>query len=173
MTKISRKWLILEHYIQTAECVFGETTLRVWKPKTMGKLPAYSMREMMDDCYQRTVYYEGKNQKATWGRENPDWGLWDAQVATYFDPRRKTLDIYICSLLMRPFSEKAREHYGERMGLEPMDRLLLMWDSRQFDAEGNYPPALRGGINYEGSPYTYEDLFHVIDEKRDIEDSSK
>jgi len=41
-------------------------------------------------------------------------------------------------LLIRPYSEEALNHYGERMGLSVWKRLLLMWDSRQFDAEGGY-----------------------------------
>jgi len=43
-------------------------------------------------------------------------------------------------LLIRPYSEEALNHYGERMGLSVWKRLLLMWDSRQFDAEGGYKP---------------------------------
>lgn len=170
MKKLSRKWLILEHYVQTAEVVVEGTTIRLWKPKTMGKLPARGMRDMMEGFH---YIFNYPYSKAKWERANPDWGMWDAQIAIYRDPHRNTVDIYICSLLIRPFSEKAYEHYGERMGLEPMDRLLLMWDSRQFDAENNYPPAPTGTISYRNSNYTYEDLFRVINEKEDIEDTSK
>lgn len=170
MKKLSRKWLILEHYVQTAELVMEDTTVRLWKPKTMGKLPAHGMKGMMESYFQRFHY---PNSKAEWSRGNPDWGLWDAQVAIYKDPHRKSLDIYICSFLMRPFSEEAYNHYEERSGLEPMDRLLLMWDSRQFDAEGNYPVSSYGGIEYGNSLYTYEDLFRVLNEDEDIEDTSK
>ena len=40
MKTFSKEKLILEHYVKTAEEVMGEVTVRVWKPKTMQKLPA-------------------------------------------------------------------------------------------------------------------------------------
>lgn len=167
MKKLSRKSLILEHYIQTAELVIDSITVKLWKPKTMGKLPARYMQTIMrcySDMHVRT--------NACWSTGNYDAGLFDTQLTIYQDPHRKVTDIYICSLLMRPFSIEACEHYGERMSLEPMDRLLLMWDSRQFDREGGYSVAPYGDINYQGSSLKYEDVFHVINEHEDIEDSS-
>ena len=170
MKKLSRKWLILEHYIRTAEEVMEDVTVRVWKPKTMDRLPAHDMRSVMRHYrFDFGLYHD---DKVHWTTGNPDTGLYDAQTVVCSDPHRKCVDIYVCSLLMRPFSREAYQHYEERMSLPFMDRLLLMWDSRQFDREGGYPVAIHGGINYEGSPYTYEDLFRVINEKDDIADSS-
>ncbi len=171
MKKLSRKWLILEHYIQTAEEVMDGATVRLWKPKTMDRLPAYDMRSIMchyHDEYKRWYRHE-KNVKVCTG--NPDHGLFDAQTVIFHDPHRQCVDIYICALLMRPFSREAQDHYEKRMSLPAMDRLILMWDSRQFDREGNYPVSPTGGIAYsKGS--TYEDLFKVVNSKEDIADSS-
>ena len=44
MKTFSKEKLILEHYVKTAEEVMDEVTVRVWKPKTMQKLPAVCMR---------------------------------------------------------------------------------------------------------------------------------
>lgn len=166
MKKLSRKSLILEHYIQTAELVIDGVTVKLWKPKTMGKLPASGMQSLMRG------YTLPLSDSAYWSKGNYDAGLYDVQLVIYFDPHRKVTDIYICSLLMRPFSNEAYERYGERMGLKPMDRLLLMWDSRQFDKEGGYPVSPYGDIDYQGSSLKYEDVFHVINTHNDIEDSS-
>lgn len=169
MKKLSKKWLILEHYVQTAEIEKDGITVRVWKPRFMGKLPAIGMREIMNQAYKN---YE-LCHKVTWGTRHPDLGFWDAQIAECYDPHRKCVDVYICALLVRPFSEEARLYYAERSGLEPMDRLVLMWDSRQFDSDGSYAPSKYGSFEFIKPDRNYEDFFHVIIEDEDIEDSSQ
>ena len=47
MKTFSKEKLILEHYVKAAEEVMDEVTVRVWKPKTMQKLPAVCMRGVM------------------------------------------------------------------------------------------------------------------------------
>ena len=136
MKTFSKEKLILEHYVMAAEEVMGEVTVRVWKPKTMGDLSAIDMRSEMQSHRHLVDYAKG----VFWGTGNPDYGDWDAQLVYCADPHRKVVDIYICALLIRPYSEEALNHYGERMGLSVWKRLLLMWDSRQFDAEGGYKP---------------------------------
>lgn len=169
MKKLSKKWLILEHYIQTAKIEKDGVTVRVWKPRFMGKLPALGMREIMNQAYKNYSYCT----KVTWGTRHPDFGFWDAQIAECLDPHRKCADVYICALLVRPFSEEARKYYAERSGLEPMDRLVLMWDSRQFDADGGYAPSEYGSFEFIKPSCSYEDFFRVDREDDDIEDSSK
>ena len=131
MKTFSKEKLILEHYVKTAEEVMGEVTVRVWKPKTMGDLSAIDLHSEMLSL-RRQVY--GLSE-VYWGTGNPDYGDWDAQMVYCADPHHMTVDIYICALLIRPFSEEAFNHYGERMGLSVWKRLLLMWDSRNFDAD--------------------------------------
>lgn len=165
MKKLSKKLIILEHYIQTAEIVNNGITVKLWKPKTMGKLPARYMRGAME------YYGRCSEAKALWTTGNWDAHLYDTQLAIYENPKHKIVDIYICSLLIRPFSQEADVHYGVRMGLRPMNRLQLMWDSRQFDKEGGYSTSPRGGIDYAPG-LKYEDIFHIMNEEEDIEDSS-
>ena len=170
MKKLSRKWLILEHYVQTAEVMMDGCTVRVWKPKTMGKLPAIEMLGLMRGHSRRFDTYSGGS--VVWGTAHPDFGYWDSQIVCCEDPHRKVVDIYICALLIRPFSEEARKHYAERSGLEAWDRMLLMWDSRQFDAEGGYKPSPSGGIGIDNFPRSAEEILHVINKNEDIEDST-
>ena len=129
MKKLSRKSLILEHYVQTAELVIDGVTVKLWKPKTMGKLPAWDMQTLMRNRAKSC-------HETCWSTSNYNAWLYDAELAIYEDHKRNVTDIYICSLLIRPYSEEAGNYSEERMGLKPMDRLLLMWDSRQFDKEG-------------------------------------
>ncbi len=131
MKTFSKEKLILEHYVKAAEEVMGDVTVRVWKPKTMGDLSAIDLHSEMQSL-RRQVY--GLSE-VYWGTGNPDYGDWDAQMVYCADPHHMTVDIYICALLIRPFSEEAFNHYGERMGLSVWKRLLLMWDSRNFDAD--------------------------------------
>ena len=84
-----------------------------------------------------------------------------------------TVDIYICALLIRPFSEEARIHYDVRMGLSVWKRLLLMWDSRNFDVEGGYKPSAYGDLPKEKGVRTYEQMLSVMNKWDDIEDTSK
>lgn len=161
MKKLSRKWLVLDHYRLAIETRFEEygVTVKVWKPRHMGVLPSYRMRYLMDDCaralHEKLVFGLAKSG---WGVKNPDWGCWDAQVTVRYDPGRKCADIYICALLCRPFSREAAAYYGERSGLGPEDRMLLMWDSREFDREGGYETV------YTVAPGAAKRIFQVLDD---------
>lgn len=174
MKKLTRKWLILQHYVQTAEEKMDGVTVRVFKPKMMDRLPAFRMRSVMSHYrweYSNIFRFDG-DKRVRWFRGNPDYGLYDAQVVVCYDPHRKCVDIYICALLMRPFSQEAFDHYNLFWSLSPMDLLLLMWDSRQFDLEGEYPVSPAGDISYGPKSLTYEDMFRVINGEEDIIDSS-
>lgn len=167
MKKLGRTKILLEHYIQTAEIQSEEWTVRLWKPKTMGLLPAWNMKELMQSC----SFGHSSCGRPVWKTSNYDAGYYDAQIAFYIEPLRRTIDVYICSILIRPFSEEARVHYEDRMGYGPMVRLLLMWDSRQFDKEHGYKASPAGDF-YKESKIEYADMYHVINEITDIEDST-
>lgn len=50
-----------------------------------------------------------------------------------------TLDIYFAALLIRPFSRQAHEWYeAHSLTSDAVSRLMLMWDSREFDSNGGY-----------------------------------
>ena len=169
MKTFSKEKLILEHYVKAAEEVMDEVTVRVWKPKTMQKLPAVCMRGVMQS-HRRSAL---SARDIYWGTGNPDYGYWDAQIVYCANRLQMTVDIYICALLIRPYSEEAFNHYDERMGLEVWKRLLLMWDSRNFDAEGGYKPSAYGDLPKGEGSLTYEQVLRVMNEWDDIEDTSK
>ena len=188
MKKLKRKDLLLEHYklaVQanvTDSVTKKDVLVRVWKPKQMGQLPAYEMLLMMKDvAWHLYQYHEPKNiigpkdGGAVWVTGNPDHGAWDMQITKRMDYRRNQVDIYVCALLVRPFSSEAMKHYEERMGLDVWDRMTLMWDSRQFDQEGGYEPVF--GFNFdhqEGDRHykSYDDLYRVIIKDDDIADGT-
>ena len=180
MKQLKRKDLILEHYVPAMKATVidsvteKEITVRVWKPKTMGTLPAYDMLTMMTYEADRLWGYAipehfvgPKDKGAVWVTNNPDHGAWDLQTVIRMDYKRQQVDIYVCAMLVRPFSREAADHYEQRMGLEVWDRLLLMWDSRQFDEEGGYKPVAGYDFNHPDGDKrykSYDDLYRVIRE---------
>ena len=96
----------------------------------------------------------------------------DAQTVYHYDPRGKAFNIYIAAILVHPFSREAYETYCGFDSAHIYDvnqRLMLMWDSREFDRIGGYD------TNYGA----YKDqkkadlmMYTVNDEEDDIEDLS-
>ena len=173
MKKIKMKDVILEHYQKVHELEMDGITVRVWKPRTMQQLPAYEMMGVISNYAHEAREGLAWETKGRWLTGNPDWGMWDAIIARYEDPRRKTLDIYIAAILVRPFSREAYEwydsHYAELAGHNPTDRLSLMWDSREYDR-------IHGFDTSYGRPKNMDEwewpLYHVKDAEKDIEDHS-
>ena len=169
MKKIKMKDIILNHYQKVHELEMHGMTVRVWKPRTMQQLPAYNMLGVIDYYAEVGANPYGPD-KAYWDYGNPDHGMWDALLVRYIDPRHRTLDIYFAAILVRPFSREAYEWYNRyHTGLEQVERLMLMWDSREFDRIGGYDQSYGRPSNmdeWEGP------LYHVVNEKDDIEDTS-
>lgn len=181
MRNLKRKDLILEHYkpvikkTVTDNVTRKEITVRVWKPKTMGRLPAYEMLEMMTYNAHDLYMYENvkeirgpKDRGAVWITGNPDHGAWDMEIVMRMDYKKQTVDIYICALLMRPFSQEAQKHYEARMGFDVWDRLLLMWDSRQFDEENGYDTSFGKISDFNEDWPDYNSLYGVVSKQFDI-----
>lgn len=180
MKQLKRKDLILEHYIPAMKATVidsvteKEITVRVWKPKTMGTLPAFMMLAVMRR--EANCLYQYRNPKefigpkeggAVWKTGNPDYEAYDMQTVIRMDYKKQQVDIYVCALLVRPFSQEAADHYEQRMGFDVWDRLLLMWDSRQFDDEGGYKPVAGYDFNHPDGDRrykSYDDLYRVIGE---------
>ena len=106
------KDIILEHYQKVHELEMDGLTVRVWKPRTMQQLPAYNMLEVIESYAKEAKHWCIVERKAEWFYGNPDWGLWDALLVRYVDPRRKTLDIYFAAILVRPFSRESYDWYN-------------------------------------------------------------
>lgn len=176
MKELKMKDLVLEHYRKVYETEMDGVTVRVFKPKTMTrKLPTYGMlselRNRAKDA-NRWAAIEHENRKVQWWLGNPDYGVWDAQLVRRFDPRTMTLDIYFAALLIRPFSKQAFDWYGAHsMVSDPVARLMLMWDSREFDVQHGYDTSFGTYSNMkELAPYIYNgkkwDVFDPVDDPK-------
>ena len=163
MKELSRKWLTLDHYRLAIETDFDGVTVRVWKPFTMGRLPAFRLRSVLEGYVKDLVFKSLCDPGSSWDVRNPDLGVWDAYLTLRLDSRRKVIDVYFCSLLVRPFSDEAREYYSRRHTLNPLDRMLVMFDSRSFDelygySRNNVIKHLRQASAF--SEEDYEPIYH-------------
>jgi len=141
MKDLKLKDLVLEHYRKVYETEMDGVIVRVWKPKTMGKLPTYAMLDVLKTRAKDASRWTAieRDRKVQWWLGNPDVGVWDAQIVRRFDPKRMELDIYFAALLIRPFSRQAFDWYeAHSLVNDPVARLTLMWDSREFDSNGCY-----------------------------------
>ena len=165
------KDIILSHYQKVHELEMDGYTVRVFKSRTMRQLPAHKMLEWIKFRAEDAISYMVMEQKADWQLGNPDYGMWDAQTVYHYDPSHKTFNIYIAAILVRPFSREAYETYC-RMH-EAIDdvnqRLMLMWDSREFDRIGGYDTSYGAYKNQEEADAV---MYRVVNEEDDIEDMS-
>jgi hypothetical protein len=171
MKKIKMKDTILSHYQKVHELEMDGITVRVWKPRTMQQLPAYHMREFVcnrAEDYKRYMDYE---DQSVWHAGNPDWGMWDAQTVYHCDPSHKTLDIYIAAILVRPFSREAYETYCRMHEAinEVNQRLMLMWDSREFDRINGYDTSYGA---YQNQEEVDSWMYRAVNKDNDIADHS-
>lgn len=136
----------------------------------MQQLPAYNMLEVIGSYAEDDARWCAIENKAAWFYGNPDWGMWDALLVRYVDPRRKTLDIYIAAILVRPFSREAYDWYSRHhVGLEQVERLMLMWDSREYDRIHGFDTSYGKPGNWD----EWKDILYAVENKeRDIADGS-
>lgn len=171
MKKIKMKETILSHYQKVHELEMNGYTVRVFKPKTMQRLPSYMMLDCIQHKAKDAICYMITADKADWRMGNPDYGMWDALTVYHCDPSHKTFNIYIAAILVRPYSCEAYDTYC-RMHESISDvnqRLMLIWDSREFDRIHGY--SLSYGA-YNGQDNADENLYQVKDKDRDIADLS-
>jgi hypothetical protein len=97
--------------------------------------------------------------------------MWDAQTVYHYDPRGKAFNIYIAAILVRPFSREAYETYCRTHdNIDDINqRLMLMWDSREFDRIGSYDQSYGRPSNMDEWEHR---LYYVENETEDIEDHS-
>lgn len=174
MKKFKMKDTILSHYQKVHEIEMDGFTVRVFKPRTMQQLPAHKMLSWIKSRAKDAIHYMKlePEAKADWRSGNPDYGIWDAQTVYHYDPSHKAFNIYIAAILVRPFSREAYETYcGFDSALigDVNQRLMLMWDSREFDRIGGYDTSYGRPSNMDEWEYP---LYHVENEENDIEDLS-
>ena len=171
MKKIKMKDTILSHYQKVHELEMDGYTVRVFKPRTMQRLPAYLMLGWIKDRAESAIHYMIMEQKAEWRLGNPDYGMWDAQTVYHYDPRGKAFNIYIAAILVHPFSREAYETYCDMHEsiCDVNQRLMMMWDSREFDRIGGYDTSYGA---YKDQKKADAMMYNVHDEEDDIEDIS-
>ena len=162
---------ILMHYQKVHELEMDGLTVRVWKPRTMQRLPSYNMLAWIRFCaseYHDSVEF---GRRGIWRMGNPDYGMWDAQTVYHADPRRKVLDIYVAAILVRPFSREAYDLYCRfhRDVDDVNQRLMLMWDSREHDRLFGYDTSYGA---YKNMNEVEGILYSTVDKKCDVDDVS-
>jgi hypothetical protein len=117
------------------------------------------------------ILYMKTEDKADWQLGNPDYGMWDALTVYHYDPSHKMFDIYIAAIIVRPFSREAYETYcrqHERID-DVNQRLMLMWDSREFDRIHGYDPSHGAYKNQDEADAV---MYRVVNKDTDIRDTS-
>ena len=171
MKKIKMKDIILSHYQKVHELEMDGITVRVFKPRTMQQLPAYSMLRWIKNRAKDAIDWMKTENTTYWGLGNPDLGMWDAQTVYHYDPRHKAFNIYIAAILVRPYSREAYECYGATHAFitDVNQRLMLMWDSREYDRIGGYDQSYGA---YKDQKEADAIMYTVKDENADILDMS-
>ena len=170
MKKIKMKDTILSHYQKVHELEMDRITVRVFKPRTMQQLPAYQMLSWIKTKTEDALYIDAEGH-AKWYMGNPDYGMWDAQTVYHYDPRHKAFNIYIAAILVRPFSREAYERY-EQLHADIDDvnqRLMLMFDSREFDRIGGHDTSYGAYKNQNEADAV---MYRVVNKDSDIRDTS-
>ena len=172
MKKVKMKDIILEHYQKVHDMEMDGVSVRVWKPRTMQQLPAYSMLEVIRD-YVRDAreWFAWNDKKSEWFCGNPDLGLWDALLVRYMDARRKTLDIYFTAIIVRPYSREAYDFYCQRHAsvMDVNQRLMLMFDSREYDRINCFDTSYGAYKNQDDADAI---MYRVVNKDKDIRDTS-
>jgi hypothetical protein len=171
MKKIKMKDTILSHYQKVHELEMDGYTVRVFKPRTMQKLPAHEMLSWIKYRAKDAIPYMKTEQKADWRLGNPDHGMWDAQVIYHYDPRGKAFNIYIAAILVRPYSREAYDTYCRlHENIDDVNqRLMLMFDSREFDRIHGYDQSYGA---YENQDDADAVMYRVANKDADIRDTS-
>ena len=171
MKKIKMKDTILSHYQKVHELEMDGYTVRVFKPRTMQQLPAHKMLEWIKFRAEDAISNMVMELNADWQLGNPDYGMWDAQTVYHYDPRHMVFNIYIAAILVRPFSREAYDTYCRlHAGIDEVNqRLMLMFDSREFDRIHGYDTSYGAYSNQEEADAV---MYCVKNEKTDIRDTS-
>ncbi len=123
---MTKKEIIDSRYELVAELECDGKKGSVFKAVTMFDLP----KSLIEDYAKPAIRHQYKSVNGWWNH-NPDYGEWDA-----FTIEHKTegsLDIYVCAIIVRPFSEEAGRVYENTLTFSPIDRLKLTFDSRVYD----------------------------------------
>ena len=171
MKKIKMKDTILSHYQKVHDLEMDGITVRVFKPRTMQQLPAHQMLHWIKQRAGDAIDWMKTENTTYWGLGNPDYGLWDAQTVYHYDPSHKAFNIYIAAILVRPFSREAYDTYCRlHENIDDVNqRLMLMFDSREYDRIGGYDQSYGAYSNQEEADAV---MYRVVNKESDILDTS-
>ncbi len=107
-------------------------SVRIFKAKPIRPIPA----DIVDDLIKNEVdyfsYQPYRSFRNRYTLGNPDYGRWDAAIVRHWHGH--SLDVYVCSIIIRPFKEQSRLRYEkECFPSAPLARLKQMYDSRIND----------------------------------------
>lgn len=103
---------------------FADVPINVYRPKIINPLPD-KMKEYVVDTAQ-SGYSNGGGRR--WFPHNPDYGIFDAFCV--FKYYRNRTDVYVCSILRRPFREEQRDFYSNNCAIiTAPSRIYAPWDS--------------------------------------------
>lgn len=123
---MTKKEIIEHQYELVAEIEIDGEKGSVFKAVTMFDLP----ESLIEEYAKHAIRHQYQSDNGWWNH-NPDWGEWDAFTVEHKTKDR--LDIYVCAIVVRPFSEEALKAYENPHTYTPMNRLMLRFDSRVFD----------------------------------------
>ena len=105
--------------------------LRIYKAKVLYSLPE-EMLDVIKDDFHWPNSLVGTNLRRTYFN-NLDYGIWDAVYGYRFvkdGVKKWTMEVYVSSILRRPFSEQQRNFYSTNCFAPSFyRRLLVMYDS--------------------------------------------
>ena len=128
---------IKENYV-LAFTVMGEYNGKDYKgvpinvhcPKIMNPLPEKMKEYVVDQA--RNGYSNAGGKR--WYPHNPDYGMWDALCVFRYHPDRT--DVYVCSILRRPFTDDQQKFYGKNCAfISAPYRIYAPWDSAVDSSE--------------------------------------
>ena len=110
------------HTIDSVDvCIYKPIDMMTLKPAIVERIRYCSFINMPN------IVSSGKN----WSVNNVDNGNFDAMLVACVSKKR--VEIFICSLLCRPFSDDAQKIYESLFDLPLLDRLNTRFDSRVYD----------------------------------------
>lgn len=109
--------------------------LRIYKAKVLNSLPEELIAAIKERYEWRHTLIDVTLRRTSF--HNIDYGIWDAVYGYRFvkeSSKRWTLEVYVSSILRRPFTEAQRNYYSTNCFAPSFyRRLLVMYDSSNND----------------------------------------
>jgi len=130
------KSFVSENYEIVNTTTRRDRPVRIFKAKNMLPLPSPVLEKVTRHC--ESVSLVRGPLYRNFAFDNLDYGFFDMSVLYHArrDRGRDRLDVFICSVLIRPFSPSAEKYYvANCFPLSPLARLRVRFDSRVYDKD--------------------------------------